>query len=87
VTVCAVEPDKHDRLLAVDNDSVSTSFFTLREGLLLRRVFPLLPNEYFPSQQETQLSQRDRATLLVQVLSVAVKLYSKSLLKRPAIDE
>jgi len=34
VTVCAVEPNKHDVPLDLDNDSISTSFFTLREGLV-----------------------------------------------------
>ena len=33
VAVCAVEPDKQDGPLNFDTNSVSTSFFTLREGL------------------------------------------------------
>jgi len=34
VTVCAVEPSKYDLPLDLDNSSVTTSFFTLREGLV-----------------------------------------------------
>ena len=38
VTVCAVEPNKHDTPLDLDNCSVSTSFFTLREGIITRTL-------------------------------------------------
>jgi len=38
VTVCAVEPSKYDPPLDVANDSVTTSFFTLREGFTHHRI-------------------------------------------------
>lgn len=46
VTVCAVEPNKHDLPLDLDNNSVSTSFFTLREGLI-HRIFHFYSAVFF----------------------------------------
>jgi len=41
VTVSAVEPNKNDKSDDTDDNSVTTSFFTLREGLVRWLFLPL----------------------------------------------